>query len=157
MRSMDKKYRANVAAIIRDRRGLLLLGQRSDYPDSWQFPQGGVDKGETAEDAVRREVLEETGIHPADYEITSRRGPYRYDFPHGVDRRGHHGQEQTYFLCELLGPDAPRFDPASTCGEFLAVRWVPVPGFPVHLAPPMKQEVYRRVLRDFFPAGDDSH
>lgn len=147
---MEKIYRPNVAAIIRRADGCVLIGQRSDYPESWQFPQGGIDRGESREDAVRREILEETGLAARLYDLQECRGPYRYDFPAGVDRRGHHGQEQWYFLCRLQSDEIPGFDPAATCGEFAAVRWTPVEDFPVNLAPPMKQEVYRRVLRDFF-------
>ena len=155
--AMKKRYRPNVAAVLQRADGLVLIGQRADYPESWQFPQGGIDRGETPEDAVRREIAEEVGLGPEVYRITARSGPHRYEFPAGRDRRGHDGQEQTYFLCHLHGPGPPAIDLARTCGEFAAFRWVPPVGFPVHLAPPMKQAVYREVLQRLFPEGQDSH
>lgn len=148
--TMGKRYRPNVAAIIRRADGCVLLGQRSDFPESWQFPQGGIDRGETPEDAIRREVLEEVGIAAEAYELGAKRGPYRYDFPAGPDRRGFHGQEQWYFLCDLQGAQTPEPDLARTCGEFAAVRWVAIGEFPLERVPPMKVNVYREVLRDFF-------
>lgn len=147
---MKKSYRPNVAAILQNHDGLVLIGQRSDYRENWQFPQGGVDRSECLEDAVRREVLEEIALAPSFYEIIEQRGPYRYDFPKGKDARGFCGQEQTYFLCRLREKSLPVLDLHQSCGEFVALRWVAVKDFPVHLAPPMKQGVYREVLRDFF-------
>ena len=147
---MDKRYRPNVAAILQRPDGRVLIGQRSDHPESWQFPQGGVDQGESLEDALRREVREETGFAPGAYRIIARTGPHRYEFPSGPDKRGFDGQEQTYFLCGLAAAEPPPFDPAKTCGEFLAIRWVPVENFPVGLAHPMKHQVYRDVLGRFF-------
>ena len=155
-RAMPKLYRPNVAAIIQRADGRVLIGQRSDYPESWQFPQGGVDRGESAEEAVRREVREEVGLPEHLYKVTEHRGPYRYDFPTGPDRRGFHGQEQTYFLCVLLGSAAPECDLAGTCGEFAALQWVEVGHFPLDAVPPIKRDVYRAVLRDFFGCGTDS-
>jgi len=149
-RGMSKRYRPNVAAIIRRVDGCLLIGQRSDFPESWQFPQGGIDRGETPEDAIRREVLEEVGIAPEAYDLGPKRGPYRYEFPNGPDRRGFHGQEQWYFLCDLREAQTPEPDLTQTCGEFAAVRWVAVGDFPLEKVPPMKVDVYREVLRDFF-------
>jgi len=153
---MPKRYRPNVAAIIRRADGRVLIGQRADFPASWQFPQGGIDRGETPEEAVRREVREEVGLTADLYDLRERRGPYRYDFPAGPDRRGWHGQEQWYFRCDLHGPETPVIDLARTCGEFAAVRWVTIGDFPVAAVPPMKQDVYRAVLRDFFGRPDDS-
>ncbi len=155
MAPVSNAYRPNAAAILQNADGLVLIGQRSDWRDSWQFPQGGIDPGETDEDAVRREILEEVALAPDAYDITGRRGPYRYDYPLGRDKRGFRGQEQTYFLCAVRGTPPPAIDLRKSCGEFLAVRWVAVKDFPVDLAPSMKRAVYREVLRDFFGADCD--
>ena len=50
------------AACIRNQRGHILLQRRSDC-GLWGFPGGGQNLGETATQAVVREVNEETGLH----------------------------------------------------------------------------------------------
>jgi len=153
MKTMGKRYRANVAAILQRADGKILIARRSDYPESWQFPQGGVGKGESAEEALSREVAEEVALPAGRYRIAAERGGYRYDFPHGPDKRGYDGQEQVYFLCRLEEGAESEIDPGRGCGEFTEASWVDVDSFPHHLVPPMKQEVYRRVLGDFFGDG----
>jgi len=157
MRTVAKRYRPNVAAILQRSDGKILVARRSDYPESWQFPQGGVGRDESAEEALRREVLEEVALPPDAYAIQADRGGYRYEFPSGPDRRGFHGQEQTYFLCRLQSGAESKVDPKRGCGEFTDCRWVEVSCFPHELVPPMKQEVYRRVLTDFFGPEGECH
>jgi 8-oxo-dGTP pyrophosphatase MutT (NUDIX family) len=48
-------------AVVRDARGRMLV-VRQRYTNGWVFPGGGVDRGEAPVSAMRREVLEETGI-----------------------------------------------------------------------------------------------
>jgi 8-oxo-dGTP pyrophosphatase MutT (NUDIX family) len=50
-----------VAAVIRDAQGRLLLQEKSSG-EGWSLPAGAIEPGETPEHAVRREVLEETGL-----------------------------------------------------------------------------------------------
>ena len=47
-------YRPNVAALIVDERGRVLVCERFKIPGAWQFPQGGVDEGEEWDEALRR-------------------------------------------------------------------------------------------------------
>ena len=47
----------------------MLICERSGQKGAWQFPQGGIDPGETALEAVRREIGEEVGFLPSQYDI----------------------------------------------------------------------------------------
>lgn len=59
-------YRIVVGAVIQ-KGGQVLLGYRPEgrypYPDSWHIPGGGINLGEeTCEEAILREIKEETGL-----------------------------------------------------------------------------------------------
>ncbi|MBA2717040.1 MAG: NUDIX domain-containing protein [Propionibacteriales bacterium] len=53
-----------VGAVVLDERGHLLVVRRGQPPAKglWSLPGGRVQVGESLDDAVRREVLEETGL-----------------------------------------------------------------------------------------------
>jgi putative (di)nucleoside polyphosphate hydrolase len=148
------RYRANVAALMVNAAGSLLICERATIPGAWQFPQGGVDSGETAEQALFREVREEVGLEPRHYEVIDRREGYRYLYPQGargkkLRKHGSHGQEQTYFLCHLK-PGAPQVNVDQKSREFRAYRWIPPQEFDLDWLPEFKRDVYREVMRDFF-------
>jgi 8-oxo-dGTP diphosphatase len=67
-----------VAGAIFELDGGVVLIQRSIEPGygKWTFPGGFVERGEVAEDAARREALEETGVET---EVTGIVGLYTYD------------------------------------------------------------------------------
>ena len=143
------KYRANVAGILRNAAGQILVCERLGVPEAWQFPQGGIDESETPEQALARELWEEIRVSPGHFGIVSRRGPYRYLYGNGRIKKGYHGKEQLYFLCDFTGLDA-HIDVATEHPEFQAFRWIAPAEFQLPWLPEMKRDVYRAVFADFF-------
>jgi putative (di)nucleoside polyphosphate hydrolase len=143
-------YRPNVAAILTRPDGQILIAERLRFRGAWQFPQGGVDDGETAETALFREVDEEIGVARDLIQIRSQRGGYRYAFPKGRLKYGFYGgQEQTYFLCDFLGRDED-IDLNKHNREFGRWRWILPHEFDLEWVPRFKHRVYRAVFHDFF-------
>lgn len=147
-------YRANVGIILSDEAGQLLLGGRIGQP-GWQFPQGGIRKGETPEKAMYRELEEEIGLNRTDVAMLgSTRGWLRYRLPERYVRRGAMplciGQKQRWFLLRLLtSKDRLRPD-VTTTPEFDRWRWV---GYwkPVEEVIHFKRRVYLRALTELAP------
>ncbi len=123
-------YRPNAAAIVVSadypfvRR--VLLAHRIDIKreknrDAWQFVQGGIDSGESAREAVLREIGEELGTREADV-IAECGEEFAYDFPPELVSRKKtrfRGQRQRFFLVRLRAgahieldkfPDEQEFD-----------------------------------------------
>ena len=148
------RYRPNVAALLVNSVGNLLICERWTIPGAWQFPQGGVDAGESLLEALLREVSEEVGLEANHYEVITHREGYRYLYPEHVRgkkirKHGSHGQEQTYFLCHLKH-GAPQVNVNQKQREFRAYRWILPEEFDLDWLPAFKRDVYREVMRDFF-------
>lgn len=142
-------FRANVALILQNCADQILICERSDWPGCWQFPQGGLKKGESLLEALHREVREELCLEPQDYRVIESRGPYRYLFSEGHRKAHYDGQEQHYFLARTVQPGLQvRFDGES--GEFRAARWIAPVEYDLAWIAPMKREVYGRIFQDFF-------
>ena len=56
-------YRPNVGIIICNAMGQVLWARRIGQ-NAWQFPQGGIKRGESPEKALYRELQEEVGLLP---------------------------------------------------------------------------------------------
>lgn len=101
-----KRYRPNVAAVVvSDKYPFkceLFIACRSDIEGAWQFPQGGIDEGETPREALLRELEEEIGTN--DIEILAEFPEWlQYDFPQKIAQKMYpfDGQTQKYFLVRL--------------------------------------------------------
>jgi putative (di)nucleoside polyphosphate hydrolase len=108
-----------------------------------------MEPGETHEQALERELMEELSLARGDYEVLASKGPYRYVLGGSRTKKGYHGQEQQYFLLRLTAPES-RINVDTEQREFRGWRWVAPEEFDLRWLPPMKREVYRLVLRDFF-------
>jgi putative (di)nucleoside polyphosphate hydrolase len=150
--------RLNVAAILRNTEGKILVCERLKNHGSWQFPQGGVHRMETLEEGLLRELEEEIGVPSHQVRILDSKGPYTYSFSH--PKKGYDGKEQYYFLCQHLGADSA-INVHTRHPEFRDFCWIEPRMFQLQWLPPLRIAVYQAVFRDFFgltlgPASPDS-
>ncbi len=142
-------FRANVGIVLIRDGGEVFLGSRSDGR-GWQFPQGGVRRSESPEEALFRELHEEVGLEPHDVEVLAGTQQWlRYRLPRQFVRRRSRplciGQKQRWFLLRMVGgEDRLRFD-VTPKPEFDAWRWVDY-WTPVREVIYFKRLVYARAL-----------
>jgi len=153
----NKSYRKNVAAVILSpkypNKCEFFIAHRNDIKNAWQFPQGGIDDGETPKEALLRELQEEIGCSSvkviAEY-------PYwiKYDFPNGTKARKMYpfdGQTQKYFLVQLKNGAKINLDSYHE-PEFEDYRYVEYEQL-LKKATYFKRRVYRRVIEHFVKEG----
>lgn len=153
-------YRPNVGIILTNHRHEVFWGKRI-REHSWQFPQGGIKKGESPEEAMFRELYEEVGLKPEHVRILGRtRDWLRYDVPREWVRREwrgtYRGQKQIWFLLRLTGRDTDISLRATPKPEFDAWRWSSY-WVPLESVIEFKRNVYEQALlelsRLIFHAG----
>ncbi|MFV0481980.1 MAG: RNA pyrophosphohydrolase [Campylobacteraceae bacterium] len=155
----DKVYRPNVAAIILSPdypfKCNVFIGQRKDIKDAWQFPQGGIDKGENADDALFRELKEEIGTKKI--EVVARySGWLYYDFPNkklakmsyyeNDEKKFYDGQIQKYYLVRLK--NKAKIDLDTKDAEFIDYKFIRIEEVLDYITH-FKKPVYKQVL-DYF-------
>lgn len=123
---MSAQYRPNVAVLVTNGQGQVLLCSRFDDQRRVQTVQGGIDPGEEPRQAAEREVYEEIGLTPEQYRVIGvSETKYRYDWPESfVDpelRAIYCGQEQQYFLIAVKPDTTFKLDTHNQ--EFEGVRW----------------------------------
>jgi len=147
-------FRANVGIVICNHQGQVFWARRFGQ-HSWQYPQGGIDDGETPEQAMYRELNEEVGLTAADVEIVATTKHWlRYKLPKRLIRRDSNpvciGQKQKWFLLRLTCKDEDVNLLKTTHPEFDDWRWVSY-WYPVRQVVAFKREVYRKVMKEFAP------
>ena len=155
-------YRPCVGVVLFHPDGRVWAGRRtklgnteySGHPKLWQFPQGGIDPGEEAEHAARRELYEETGVSTVTLlgRTTER---LRYDLPPemiGVGLKGRYrGQEQDWFAYRFDGNESEiriQPPPDGHKPEFDAWEWTSLAAMPERVVP-FKRAIYEALARDF--------
>lgn len=147
-------YRPCVGIMLINRNGEVWVGRRSDTPDAWQMPQGGIDKGEEPRDAALRELAEEIGTAEARI-VAETAGWLSYDLPGElvgkVWKGKYRGQTQKWFALEFTGIDSD-IDPTGVeHPEFDAWRWCNADELS-GLAVAFKRDIYDAVVAEFAPA-----
>jgi putative (di)nucleoside polyphosphate hydrolase len=155
-------YRACAGIMVLNADGFVWLGRRipdadSEYdgsPKLWQMPQGGIDEGEDAEAAARRELFEETGMRTVRL-LAEAPGWITYDLPReivGIGLKGRYrGQKQKWFAYRLEGPEseiAINPPPGGHEPEFDGWAWMPMEDLP-ELVVPFKRRAYEEVIAAF--------
>ncbi len=144
-------FRPNVGIVLLNQKNQVFWGKRI-RTHSWQFPQGGIDRGETPEQAMFRELHEEVGLQPEHVCIVARtRDWLRYEVPDRFirrDARGHYkGQKQIWFLLQLVGHDWDLNLRATDHPEFDAWRWNDY-WVPLEMVVEFKRGVYEMALTE---------
>ncbi|WP_433299538.1 NUDIX domain-containing protein [Actinoplanes sp. CA-030573] len=115
---MDERKRA-AAVIVRDGRVLMVheRSRRSGGGEWWTLPGGGVEPGETLEQALAREVFEETGLV-----VSQAKHVLEMPYPSGMT---------SVFAVEVADGE-PRPGPDDGVGpEPLGLDWLPAPELPI--------------------------
>ena len=144
---MGYKIRVSARAVVVHEGNLLLncFGDGLYY----NFPGGGIEEGETALEAVVREVLEESGlaVEVEDHLFTLEFEPSRHN-----DANGNVHHVSVFFQCRLIGsphitppthPDTNPLDSSITS----AAKWVPISN--LHVTPFVPEIIYDSLMRYF--------
>ena len=152
-------FRPNVGIILSNAEGKLLWAKRIGQ-NAWQFPQGGINEGESPEDALYRELEEEVGLLPEHVEVLGSTDRWlKYRLPRRFIRRGKKplciGQKQKWFMLRLVADEEMlRFDATDT-PEFDGWRWVDY-WYPIREVVFFKRDVYRRALQELVDLMPDT-
>lgn len=147
-------FRKNVGIILSNSAGKVFWARRVGK-EVWQFPQGGIQVSETPEDALYRELAEETGLQPEHVRIVGTSSRWlSYRLPTNMIRRDSLplciGQKQRWFMLEMLGSDDDVCLDQSDKPEFDHWEWVNY-WYPLEKVVAFKRHVYQMALEEFAP------
>jgi putative (di)nucleoside polyphosphate hydrolase len=150
-------FRPNVGIIICNGDGKVFWARRVGGKDAWQFPQGGIDAGESPEQALFRELYEEVGLRAHQVEVLGETNRWlRYHLPRQYWRKGPGprcvGQKQKWFLLRLRVPDGEIQLDAHGTPEFDHWEWVDY-WHPIDRVIHFKRQVYRLAMQELAPVA----
>ena len=148
-------YRPCVGVMLINADGKVFVGQRIDSNvAAWQMPQGGIDSGESPDDAALRELQEETGVTPDQIKILGKTTDWvTYDLPADlvpkIWKGRFRGQKQLWFLMQFNGTD-DQITIDKKHAEFSEWTWLH-PEALVENIVTFKRDVYRQVVAELGP------
>ena len=140
-------YRKNVSGFILDEQNNILLCKRVSRYLDWQLPQGGIDEGESAEEAIIRELKEEVNLVNPEIILKSAFS-LNYEWPEELLDRGYRGQNQISFVLKSAKNWEPSFDTGPEI-EFSASKWVGKDEFIELTKDTFRFETYFKFLHSF--------
>jgi len=144
-------YRPGVGIMLYNDEGKVFVAKRRDMKSEyWQMPQGGIDEGESPEDAAFRELFEETSVKSAEI-ISKSKIWFYYDLPDYLMTKvwggKYRGQKQLWFLMHFNGKDE-EINIETDHPEFTEWRWSDVKDLP-NIIVPFKKKLYLEVVEEF--------
>jgi len=147
----ETTFRGNVGAVIIDEVGKVLAFERDDQSGAWQFPQGGLEAGEEPNEAVYREIWEETGIKKASLELLAVHPEWlAYEIPAELRKGGARGQVQKWFLFRFHGNENEIDLLNAVETEFKAWKWTTIQDLIKEIFH-FRWPTYKKVCAEFAP------
>lgn len=120
MANISKKITERVRAIIIDRGKVLLINRIKGNDSYWVIPGGAVESGESHEQAVKRECLEELGVKIAVQKLFLQRLG---------DKPEIEGQQEFFYLCDIVDGQigtgqGPEFQAGTQYKGEYRIKWV---------------------------------
>jgi putative (di)nucleoside polyphosphate hydrolase len=142
--------RIGVGVVVLNNINQVFVGKRKDNPgDKWQMPQGGVDKGESYINAMKRELFEETSIRNIKI-LKEVDRIYEYELPDnlvGIIWKGKfRGQKQKWFITKFLGKDS-EINLNTKHPEFIDWKWIEPKLLPEVIVN-FKKDLYINLLKE---------
>jgi len=138
-------YRKSVVGFIINDENQVLLVNKAGESDYWGLPQGGIDSGESDDNAILREIKEETNISKIDI-LGKFENIYKYKWPNGYTHSGYKGQKQTLYILKFNGKDSEiKLSP----WELKDWKWVEIDKL-VSESDEKRKEAYRIFLKKFY-------
>lgn len=148
----EKGFRHGIAIVIIDESNRVFWARRYRRR-GWQFPQGGIEDGESPIDAMFRELYEEVGLKATDVEILAESKTWvHYYLPKRLVRHDDEpvciGQKQKWYLLRVNSRNIRfQFDKTDH-QEFQGFRWVSY-WYPLKQVIFFKKRAYRRAMKEF--------
>jgi putative (di)nucleoside polyphosphate hydrolase len=122
---MSQWFRVGVGMVILNDDGDVLALERSDWPGSWQLPQGGLERDEEPDSALWRELEEETGLTRDDARLVAVVPEWLgYELPDDLrNAKTDRGQVHQWSVLRLRRSAEPRLH-REEVPEFAAWRWM---------------------------------